>query len=99
MAAAHQDLPSVTTHGRIVAFPLSARSRLIARCAEELDGKHGEEAVVYWRSQCRALADELLALGFSDAEMRVQIMEFQDRVQGAMMRLHQSERPAETMQR
>lgn len=99
MAAAHQHLPSAATHGRIVAFPLSARSRLIARCAKELDGKHGEEAVVYWRSQCRALADELLALGFSDAEMRVQIMEFQDHVQGAMIRLHQCERPAETMQR
>jgi hypothetical protein len=99
MAAAFQDLPSAATHGRIVAFPLSGRTRLIERCAEELDGKHGEAAVLYWRSECRTLADELLALGFSDADMRQQIMEFQDSVQAAMMRRHQCERPAETMQR
>ncbi|PZM16224.1 DUF6074 family protein [Rhizobium tubonense] len=99
MTAAFQDLPSAATHGRVVAFPLAGRTRLIERCAKELDGKQGEAALLYWRAQCRTLADELLALGFPDAEMREQIMEFQDHVQGAMMRLHQSERPAETMQR
>jgi hypothetical protein len=99
MAAAFHDLPSPVTHGQVVAFPLSGRRRLIERCAEELDGKHGEAAVLYWRSECRTLADELVAQGFSDAEMRQQIMDFQDHVQAAMVRLHQSAPQAETMQR
>lgn len=81
--------------GQIVAFPLVNRTGMVRRCAAELETKHGDDAVRYWRQQCRQLADHLLALGCSDEDMREQVRDFQDAVQGEMMRRSWNDQSAE----
>lgn len=76
---------------RIIPFPLWRRQSIIRRCAVELDRKSGKEATDYWCGECRRLADELLAQGFAEAEVRHQVLEFQDEVQFELMRLHESQ--------
>jgi hypothetical protein len=72
--------------GGIIAFPLSARTSLIRRCAAELEAVHGEAAVAYWRSACRALADDLARVGSDEDDIHFQVMDFQTEVQLEMMR-------------
>jgi hypothetical protein len=71
---------------KVVAFPLSGRTATIRRCARELEDIHGEAAVAYWRSECRALAESLERLGCPEEEVRQQVMAFQTEVQVEMMR-------------
>lgn len=74
------------THGGIIAFPLSGRTNLIRRCAAELEAIHGEAAVTYWRTACRALAGDLATLGCDEDDIHHQVMDFQTEVQLEMMR-------------
>lgn len=71
---------------KVVAFPLSSRTATIRRCASELETVHGEAAVAYWRTECRALAENLAKLNCSDEDIRQQVMAFQTEVQVEMMR-------------
>lgn len=76
--------------GDLFAFPLAARVGDIDRCARELDRVHGNAAIHYWKAECRKLAQQLSALGLSDAEIHRQILEFQVEVQAAMARRYQT---------
>lgn len=69
-------------------FPLSCRKDLVRRSAEELDRHNGQAAVDFWRATCRLLADELIAQGCPEAEMRQQIVDFQAAVQAELLALH-----------
>ncbi|MGX5668432.1 DUF6074 family protein [Rhizobium daejeonense] len=84
-AANGQTAPSIAF------FPLTGRRDLIRRSAVELDRLNGHHAVKYWRSVCRSLGDELLALGCPEEEMRAEIMDFQAAVQAELMWLHRGE--------
>lgn len=68
----------------VIAFPVKNRIGDINRCAEMLDNLHGQEAAIFWRDECRALAAHLVTLGYDDAAMRHEVMEFQDAVQAAL---------------
>jgi hypothetical protein len=75
-----------TTSTAPIPFPIARRTRVVRRCAAELEALHGEPALVYWRSECRKLAEELLSLGCDEAEMRLQVLDFQDEVQAELRR-------------
>ena len=94
MAAMKTDETPHAGRNTVVSFPLAGRSDLIRRSAIELDSKHGEEALLYWRAKCRALGAELLARGCSETDMRRQVMDFQAEVQAELMALHEPDRAA-----
>ncbi|MFP5077560.1 DUF6074 family protein [Rhizobium sp. YIM 134829] len=70
----------------IVAFPFAGRRAAVRKAAAELEGVHGEEAVIHWRAACRAIARELRGLGCEEHDIHVQVMDFQAEVQLEMMR-------------
>ncbi|CAN7529227.1 MAG: DUF6074 family protein [Rhizobium sp.] len=84
----NKTLQAMTT-SEIVIFPVASRAGDIDRCAAELDRSHGEDAVRFWKTECRRLADELTSLGCSEAEVRDQVMTFQAEVQAELVRRHQ----------
>lgn len=88
MASKLSELLSVVGNGNIVVFPVASRAGDIERCARELDDKHGPEAVVYWKTECRRLAAQLTAVGLSEDDVRHQVMLFQDEVQAELVRRH-----------
>jgi hypothetical protein len=77
---------SMSKAGRVVAFPVEARTGEIDRCARELDRIHGHAALQFWKAECRKLADELSRFGLAEDEIRSQIFAFQAEVQSAMAR-------------
>ncbi len=79
----------------IAFFPLASRRDLVRRSAVALDNCHGPAAVDFWRTTCRALGAELLALGCPEEEMRAEIMDFQAAVQMELMWLHRGQAVAE----
>ena len=90
MAVDRSDEAAVFGGRDVVPFPMARRLSTIRICAAELEDLHGDDAVQFWRRECRALADELLALGCSDEEMREQVMAFQAEVQAELWQRHQS---------
>ena len=74
----------MTQRSEVIAFPAKNRLRDVKRCAKVLETLHGREADIFWRDECRALAAHLLGLGYDDAAMRRDVMEFQDAVQSAL---------------
>jgi hypothetical protein len=89
----------VTMRSKVVAFPVRNRLGDIKRCAAMLDSLHGVEANDFWRTECRALAAKLTALGYSDAAMRHEVMEFQSAVQSALLAASQVEERTAAEQR
>jgi hypothetical protein len=81
---------SVLRTSEIVVFPIAARAGDIDRCATELDRLQGEDALRFWKTECRGLADALSSLGVEEAKVRQQVMNFQDEVQAELVRRHQS---------
>ena len=79
-----------TARGTPVPCPMARRTGIVRRCAADREALHGEPAQRYWRAECRKLADELLALGCDEAEMRLQVLDFQDEVQAELRRRHQA---------
>ncbi|HCL65423.1 MAG TPA: hypothetical protein DIC56_11405 [Rhizobium sp.] len=79
------------TAPKVAFFPLTGRRDLIRKCAGELGERHGDEALTYWRTTCRALGAELLQRGCPEPDMRRQILDFQDLVQVELMAMHQME--------
>lgn len=65
----------------VIAFPAARRRMQIQDAVAMLNETHGEAANAAWRNLMRAMADELLAVGVSTAEMRRQVLEFQAAVQ------------------
>ncbi len=89
------DLTGTDSFGHVIAFPLASRTSNIRRCAAELDSRHGDEALHYWRNECRSLADHLLALGYCDTDMRKEVRNFQDEVQAELARRYVEQHSAE----
>jgi hypothetical protein len=88
MASKLSELLNVISNGNIVVFPVSGRAGDIERCARELDDRHGNDAVDYWKMECRKLATQLTAIGLSETDVRRQVMLFQDEVQAELVRRH-----------
>lgn len=65
----------------IVAFPASRRRARILEAVKMLNETHGPAANEAWKISMRAMAEELIAMGVSQAEMRQQVLEFQAAVQ------------------
>lgn len=80
--------PSVST---VAFFPLASRRDLVRRSAQALDRLNGRAAEQFWISTCRALGQELLAIGCPEDEMRADVMDFQAAVQMELMWLHREE--------
>ncbi|MBW9114200.1 hypothetical protein JNB88_11160 [Rhizobium cauense] len=91
----NKTLQAMTT-SEIVLFPVASRAGDIERCAAELDRRHGEDAVSFWKTECRRLANELTSLGCSEDEVRNQVMTFQAEVQAELVRRHQVRAIAES---
>jgi hypothetical protein len=81
---------TVLRSSEIVVFPIAARAGDIDRCATELDRLQGEEALRFWKAECRRLADGLSSLGVEDVKVREQVMAFQNEVQAELVRRHQA---------
>lgn len=88
-------LKAMTT-SEIVLFPVASRAGDIDRCAAELERLHGEDAVLFWKTECRRLANELSALGFSEDDVREQVLVFQAEVQNDLMKRYQARAIAES---
>jgi len=82
---------SATAGGSLSFFPLHMRRDLVCRAAHDLDRHHGEAAVSFWKTTCRALGADLVARGCPEDEMRTQIMDFQVAVQMELMELHREQ--------
>ena len=95
MSAALKDVRFSESKDRVVAFPLSGQVGTIRRCAAELENIHGEDALHYWKTECRALADQLKQRGCDDEDIRQQVMAFQTEVQVEMMRRYSDRLAAE----
>jgi len=74
----------VTKSSEVIAFPAKNRIADVKRCATMLDQLHGVEANDFWRRECRELAAYLMGLGYEDAAMRREVMEFQNAVQAEL---------------
>ena len=74
----------MTTSSEVIAFPAKNRIADVKRCATMLDRLHGAEANDFWRTECRSLAARLTALGYDDAAMRREVMEFHNAVQAEL---------------
>ncbi|KAA3498624.1 hypothetical protein DXM27_22530 [Rhizobium rhizogenes] len=74
----------MTTSSEVIAFPAKNRIADVKRCATMLDRLHGVEANDFWRRECRELAAYLTGLGYEDAAMRREVMEFQNAVQAEL---------------
>jgi hypothetical protein len=95
MSAALMDVRFSELEERVVPFPLSGQASTIRRCARELEDVHGDEALRYWKTECRALAERLRNLGCSEDAIRSQVMAFQTEVQVEMMRRYSDRLAAE----
>ncbi|MBP1860533.1 DUF6074 family protein [Rhizobium herbae] len=95
MSAALMDLRFSETEERVVPFPLSGQVSTIRRCASKLESIHGEEALQYWKAECRALAENLRNRGCAEEAIRAQVMAFQTEVQVEMMRRYSDRLAAE----
>lgn len=84
----------MTERSEVIAFPAKNRIADIKRCVQTLEALHGEAANRFWREECRALAARLVNLGYGDAAMRQEVMEFQGAVQTELWSRCQQEEPA-----
>ena len=62
-----------TTNPTIAFFPLANRRDLVRRSAIELDRLNGYAATEFWKTTCRGLGNELLALGCPEDDMRAEV--------------------------
>ncbi|MBB2674891.1 UNVERIFIED_ORG: hypothetical protein GGE44_004473 [Rhizobium esperanzae] len=81
--------PAISHEGKVIAFPSGTGIANIERCARELGRRHGAEAIEFWKSECRRLADQLLAAGMSESEVGQRVLEFQQDVQIELVLSHQ----------
>ena len=78
----------------VIAFPVKNRVRDIQRCVDMLETLQGDQANRFWRDECRALAAHLTELGYDEAAMRNEVMEFQNAVQMQLWAQSQTEEAA-----
>jgi hypothetical protein len=65
----------------IIAFPAARRRSRILDAVRLLNETHGQAANEAWKLLMRKMAEELVAMGCSNDEMRQQALEFQAAVQ------------------
>jgi hypothetical protein len=65
----------------IIAFPAARRRSRILDAVKMLNETHGAAANEAWKLLMRSMAEELVAMGVSNGEMRQQVLEFQAAVQ------------------
>ena len=65
----------------IVAFPAARRRSRILDAVKMLNETHGPAANEAWKLLMRKMAEELIAMGVSNGDMRQQVLEFQAAVQ------------------
>lgn len=65
----------------IIAFPTARRRSRILDAVRMLNETHGPAANEAWKLLMRSMAEELVAMGVSNGEMRQQVLEFQGAVQ------------------
>lgn len=65
----------------IVAFPAARRHSRILDAVKMLNETHGPAANEAWKLLMRTMAEELVAMGVPQGEMRRQVLEFQAAVQ------------------
>ena len=95
MSAALRDVRFSKKNERVVPFPLAGQVNTVRRCASELENIHGDAALQYWKTECRALAEKLRALGCEEDAISQQVMAFQTEVQVEMMRRYSDRLAAE----
>ena len=95
MSAALKDVRFSDSEEQFVPFPLAGQVSLVRRCASELENVHGEAALQYWKTECRALAARLKTLGCTEEAISQQVMAFQTEVQVEMMRRYSDRLAAE----
>ncbi|PDS66627.1 hypothetical protein CO653_07900 [Rhizobium anhuiense] len=81
--------PAASSEGRVIAFPSGTGTANIERCARELGRRHGADALEFWKAECRRLADQLLAAGIPESDVRQRVMWFQEDVQSELVLSHQ----------
>jgi hypothetical protein len=67
-------------------FPLHRQRREVERCAEILESHHGENANRIWRAQMAVIAQGLREQGANNAEVSLQLREFNEAVQHELRR-------------
>jgi len=95
MSAALMEVRFSDSEERVVPFPLAGQVSLVRRCASELENIHGEAALQYWKTECRALAARLKKFGCAEDAISQQVMAFQTEVQVEMMRRYSDRLAAE----
>ncbi|XUY28490.1 DUF6074 family protein [Agrobacterium sp. rho-8.1] len=83
----------MTERSEVIAFPAKNRVVDIKRCVQMLEQLNGEEANLFWRSECRTLAAHLTGLGYDELAMRQEIMDFQGAVQAELWSASQQDEP------
>ena len=91
--------PAASHEGKVIAFPAATGIANIERCARELGRRHGADAIEFWKAECRRLADQLLAAGVAESDVRQQVLEFQQDVQIELVLSHQKRAVAQSQKR
>ena len=89
MARELSALLSLVHESEIIVFPSMIGRANIERCARELDLLHGGEAVKFWKTECRKVADAFIATGMSEDDVRSRVMRFQADVQTELVVRHE----------
>lgn len=95
MSAALMNVRFSGSEEQVVPFPLAGQVSTVRRCASELENIHGEAALQYWKTECRALAQRLKGLGCTDEAITQQVLAFQTEVQVELMRRYSDRLAAE----
>ncbi|WP_275786235.1 DUF6074 family protein [Pararhizobium gei] len=95
MSIALKDVRFSDSDNKVLSFPLAGQVSAVRRCAGELENIHGEAALLYWKTECRALAARLKKLGIADEAISQQVLAFQTEVQVEMMRRYSDRLAAE----
>jgi hypothetical protein len=77
---------------RVIVFPLTKRIGKVRHTALKLAGKHGDDAMLYWKQVSASNRKHLARLGLSDAEIDDEIRLFFDAVQAEIVRISYSGR-------
>ncbi|ANK85446.1 MULTISPECIES: DUF6074 family protein [Rhizobium] len=91
--------PAASHDGKIIAFPSATGTANVERCARELGRRHGADAIEFWKTECRRLADQLLAAGMPESDVGQRVMEFQQDVQIELVLSHQKQAVAKSRKR
>ena len=70
---------------QVIHFPLRLRTALIRSMVDDLEAIHGIQADRFWRMRIAGIVDELRTLGLSSGEIRSEILDFLQIIQGELL--------------